>query len=94
MKKLIITIITILFIVNYAKADIVTLNLDNGIEINLHLEQEETIDDYIIYYDDSDNNQHIYFTNKFFELLANSDSKSIRDMFMLFKTKYQHSIQN
>ena len=67
-------------------------HFEDGKHITLHLEDNELIEDYIIMYDDSENNQHIYFTDEFFNLLANSESKEVRDLVVKFKTKYQYSL--
>lgn len=96
LKELVIGLIAIIILavimVDAVKAESVMFHFEDGKHITLHLEDNELIEDYIIYYDDAENNQHIYFTDEFFNLLANSDSKEVRDLVIKFKTKYQYSL--
>lgn len=89
---LVMLLIVSMMIVDAVKAESVIFHFEDGKQITLHLEDNEILEDYIIYYDDVDNNTHIYFTDEFFNLLANSESKEVRDLVVKFKTKYQYSL--
>ncbi len=95
-KELVIALIAIIILaimmVDAVKAEAVMFHFEDGKHITLELEDNERLDDYIIYYDDKDNNTHIYFTNEFFNLLANHESKEVRDLVATFKAKYQFSL--
>lgn len=96
LKELVIGIIAIIILavmmVDAVKAESVMFHFEDGKHITLKLDSNERLDDYIIYYDDKDNNTHIYFTDEFFNLLANSESKEVRDLVAKFKSKYQYSL--
>lgn len=96
LKELVIGLIAIItlaiMMVDAVKAESVMFHFEDGKHITLQLEADERQEDYIIYYDDVDNNTHIYFTNEFFNLLANSENKEVRDLVATFKAKYQFSL--
>ena len=96
LKELVVALLAIIILaimmVDAVKAEAVMFHFEDGKHITLQLEADERLDDYIVYYDDKDNNTHIYFTNEFFNLLANHDSKEVRDLVATFKAKYQFSL--
>ena len=96
LKELVVALVAIIILaimmIDAVKAEAVMFHFEDGKHITLQLEADETIEDYIVIYDDADNNQHIYFTNEFFNLLANSDQKEVRDLVAIFKAKYQYSL--
>ena len=96
LKELVVALIAIItlaiMMVDAVKAESVMFHFEDGKHITLQLEDDETIEDYIVIYDDADNNQHIYFTNEFFNLLANHEAKEVRDLVATFKSKYQYSL--
>ena len=95
-KELVVALIAVIILaimmVDAVKAEAVIFHFEDGKHITLQLESNERLDDYIIMYDDAENNTHIYFTNEFFNLLANSESKEVRDLVATFKAKYQFSL--